>query len=63
MLSRHVFIRRKKPNEIIDALMTNWIVVFGVMEAINSDNEVEFSSEEMGEVILFSISVFKLQQE
>lgn len=45
-----VFISRKKPNEVIDALMRNWNCVFGVMGAIFTDNGGEFSSDEMREV-------------
>ena len=45
-----VFITRKRPSDVIDSLMTNWIGVFGIMGAILTDNGGEFNSEEMREV-------------
>ena len=45
-----VFISRKKPSDVIDAMMKNWVGVFGVMGAIFTDNGGEFSSDEMREI-------------
>ena len=45
-----VFVDRKKPGNIIDALMTQWIGTFGVMKAIMTDNGGEFNSDEMREI-------------
>lgn len=45
-----VFIDRKKPSCVIDALMKNWVGVFGIMESLMTDNGGEFSSEEMCDV-------------
>ena len=45
-----VFINRKKPSDVIDALMQRWIAVFGTMGSIMTDNGGEFSSDEMREV-------------
>lgn len=45
-----VFIKRKQTSVIIDKLIEHWIGVFGVMEAILTDNGGEFNSEEMREV-------------
>ncbi|CAG2204921.1 unnamed protein product [Mytilus edulis] len=45
-----VFINRKKPTNVIEALMKNWVGIFGVMGALMSDNGGEFSSDEMREV-------------
>ena len=45
-----IFIDRKKPGTIIDALMTHWIGKFGVMRALMTDNGGEFNSDEMREV-------------
>ena len=45
-----VFVDRKRPRDIIDALMTNWIGKFGVMKALMTDNGGEFNSDEMREV-------------
>lgn len=42
-----IFIERKKPSNIIDALMTQWIGKFGVMGALMTDNGGEFNSDEM----------------
>ena len=44
------FINRKKPSDVIDALMQRWIAVFGTMGSIMTDNGGEFSSDEMREV-------------
>lgn len=41
----------KKLNEVINALLTNWIRVFGVIRAIFTDNGGEFRSEEIREVM------------
>ena len=45
-----VFINRKKPSDVIDALMQILIAVFGTMGSIMTDNDGEFSSDEMREV-------------
>ena len=44
------FIQRKTPRSVIDKVMSEWIGVFGVMEAIMTDNGGEFSSDETREV-------------
>lgn len=49
-LTVSVFIDRKLSSEVIDKLMVHWIGVFGVMEAILTDNGGEFNSHEMREV-------------
>ena len=46
-----VFIPRKRSSDVINALMQGWISVFGIMEAILTDNGGEFSSDEMREVM------------
>ena len=46
-----VFINRKRPSDVINALMQRWVGVFGVMGAIMTDNGGEFSSDEMREVM------------
>ena len=47
-LTVSVFVERKKPNEIIDKIMTHWVGAgFGVMEGMLTDNGGEFSSDEM----------------
>ena len=45
-----VFVDQKKPGNIIDALMTQWIGKFGVMKALMTDNGGEFNSDEMREI-------------
>ena len=45
-----IFIDRKQPSNVIDALMTHWIGRFGVMGALMTDNGGEFNSNEMREV-------------
>ena len=45
-----VFVDRKKPSNIIDALMTHWIGKFGVLKALITDNGGEFISDEMREI-------------
>ena len=50
-LTVSVFVQRKKPDEIINKIMTHWVGAgFGVMEGILTDNGGEFSSEETREV-------------
>ena len=44
------FVDRKKPANIIDALMTQWIGKFGVMRALMTDNGGEFNSDEMRDI-------------
>ena len=46
-----VLINRKKPSNVIDALMQRWVAVFGVMGSIMTDNGGEFSSDETREVM------------
>ena len=46
-----VFINRKRPSEVINALMQNWVGVFGVMRSILTDNGGEFNADEMREVM------------
>ena len=45
-----VFIKRKRPSDIIDAMMTHWIGKFGEMKSVLTENGGEFSSDEMKEV-------------
>ena len=45
-----MFINRKKTSCVIDALMKNWVGVFGVMGSLLTDNGGEFSSDEMREI-------------
>lgn len=45
-----VFVDRKKPGNIIDALMTQWTGKFGILKALMTDNSGEFNSDEMREV-------------
>ena len=40
----------KKPANIIDALMTQWIRKFGVMRALMTENRGEFNSDEMRDI-------------
>ena len=46
-----VLINRKRPSNVIDALMQRWVAVFGVMGSIMTDNGGEFSSDETQEVM------------
>uniref|UniRef100_A0A2C9L444 Integrase catalytic domain-containing protein n=1 Tax=Biomphalaria glabrata TaxID=6526 RepID=A0A2C9L444_BIOGL len=53
-----VLINRKKTSIVIDALMTNWVGIFGVMKALMTDNGDEFTSDELREVAsILSIQV------
>ena len=46
--SQSVFITSKRPKVIIEAILTHWVGVFGVMgRGIISDNGGEFSNEDM----------------
>ena len=45
-----VFVNRKKPSNIIDALMTEWIAKFGVMKALMMDNGGEFNADKGTEI-------------
>ena len=45
-----VFIDRKRPSDITDAMMTHWIVKFGIMKLVLTDNGGEFNSDELREV-------------
>ena len=46
-----VFFDRKRSNNVINAIMQHWIGIFGVMGSIMTDNEGEFSSDEMREIM------------
>lgn len=45
-----MFISHKKPSNVIDALMKNWVGVFGVMGSLMTDNGGEFNSDETREI-------------
>ncbi|MCG7877703.1 MAG: transposase [Candidatus Thiodiazotropha endolucinida] len=45
-----VFVDRKKPCNIVEALMTEWIGKFGVMRALMTDNGGEFNADEVREI-------------
>lgn len=45
-----IFIKRKRPKDVIDGMMRHWVGVFGVMGALFTDNGGEFNSDEMREV-------------
>ena len=50
-LTVSVFIERKRPTDVIDKIMLNWVGAgFGIMKAVLTDNGGEFCSEEMREV-------------
>ena len=57
-----VFVGRKKPGGIIDALMTQWTGQFGVMKALMTDNSGEFNSDEM-RVTTFILTFNSAQQQ
>ena len=40
---------KKTPSEVINALMKHWIDIFGVMQAVLTDNGAEFTRDEMKE--------------
>ena len=44
-------INRKRPSDVVNALMQKWIGVFGIMGSIMTDNGGEFSSDEMREIM------------
>ena len=46
-----VFINRKRPSDVVNALMQNWVGVFGVMGSMMTDNGGEFNADEMREVM------------
>ena len=53
MFSRYtcsVFVTRKRPQDIIEAVIKDWISVFGVMENLLTDNGGEFNNEELREI-------------
>ena len=50
-----VFIMRKTLSEVINALMKHWIGIFGVMQAVLTDNGGEFTSDEMREVMSITL--------
>lgn len=46
-----IFINRKRPSEIIDAILRHWVGAgYGIMKGILCDNGGEFTSDEMKEV-------------
>ncbi|KAL5007820.1 hypothetical protein ScPMuIL_016626 [Solemya velum] len=45
-----IFIKRKRPKDVIDGMMRHWVGVFGVMGALFTDNGREINSDEMREV-------------
>lgn len=49
-LTKAKVISRKKPANVIDAIMQEWVANFGVMGAILNDNGGEFTGEEIREV-------------
>ena len=54
MYSRYtqsVFISRKRTTDVIDAIMSNWVGVFGVMGGLLTDNGGEFTGEEIRDVM------------
>lgn len=44
------FIDRKKPQAVVDKIITKWIAVYGVMKKVLTDNGGEFSNDEVREV-------------
>ena len=53
MLSRHTtsaFIERKRPSDIIDAMITHLIGIFGKMKSVLTDNGGELNLDELREV-------------
>ena len=49
-LTVSVLIQRKKPSEVIEGIMQNWVAYFGVPGSILNDNGGEFTAEEIREV-------------
>ena len=50
-LTRGIFIKSKKPAEVVEGVWTNWISIgFGVPKCLHSDVGGEFTNEEIGEV-------------
>ena len=49
-LSVSVQIQRKKPSEVVQAIMRNWIAYFGVPGSILNDNGGEFTADEIREL-------------
>ena len=45
-----IFVDRKKPCNIIDALMKEWVGKFGVMGSLMTDNGGEFNSDDLREI-------------
>ena len=43
-------IKRKKPSEVIESIMKNWVAYYGVPGSILNDNGGEFTSDEIREV-------------
>ena len=41
---------RKRPSDIINAMLTHWIGKFGIMKSVLADNGGEFNSDELREV-------------
>ena len=48
-----VFIQRKKPCDVIYAMIKNWVLVFGIIVALMTDKGGEFSLVEMREIPSF----------
>ena len=48
-LSVSVFVKSKRPQDILDKMLRNWIAVWGLMGSVLFDNGGEFSNEEMRE--------------
>ena len=44
------FIKRKRPTDVVDKFMQNWVAIFGNPGAILNDNGGEFTGEEMREM-------------
>ena len=45
-----IYIEKKLPRLVIDALMKRWISIFGTMKSLLSDNGGEFTADEFKEV-------------
>ena len=57
--TRSVFVDRKLSTSINDAVLTNWVAIFGVMKKLLTDNGGEFTAEETRE-ITSNLNVIKL---
>ena len=45
-----VFVPRKRPTDIVNAILLHWVGIFGIMKCVLSDNGGEFVNEELREV-------------